>query len=46
MPLNTSNLITLTIPTLNGGGGGVSEDGFDAGEVGGGVDGGGFTRMH
>lgn len=46
MPLNMGNLIALAIPTVSGGGGGVDEDGFDVGEVGDGVDGGGTNGMH
>ena len=45
MPLNTGNLTTLANPTFNGGEGGVHEDGFDVGEVGDGVDGGGISGM-
>lgn len=45
MPINTSNLIALTIPTLSGGGGGVGEDGFDVGEVVDGMDSGGISGM-
>ena len=43
MPLNTSNLIALAIPTLGSGGGGVDEDGFDVGD---GMDGGSISGMH
>jgi len=38
-------LTTVAIPTF-GGGGGVGVDGLDAGEVGGGVDGGGISGKH
>jgi len=36
-------LTALTIPTFGGGGGGVGEDGFDVGEVGDGIYGGGIS---
>ena len=45
MPLSTGNLIASAIPTLDGGGGGVGEYGFDADEVVGGMDGGGISGM-
>ena len=38
-------MTALAIPTFGGGGDGVGEDGFDVGEVGDGVDGGGISRM-
>lgn len=38
-------MTTLAIPTFGGGEGGVSEDGFDVGEVGDGVHGGGISGM-
>jgi len=41
--LNTDNLTALAIPTFGGDGGGVGEGGFDIGEVGEGVDGGGVS---
>lgn len=48
-PLNIGNLIALAIPTFCGGGVGggvgVDVDGFDVGDAGGGVDGGGMKGM-